>query len=135
VTLGLLLVTETFWVAATVLLGPKLKLKEFGFATSGLVPVEPAFNVTGMLSEPAEDVTLINAVLVPEVGALAPTETVIESGVVPLVGLTVSQLFADDGVTVTLTGALDVSRIVCDGVVTPDCVLNVSCGGFAANVL
>jgi hypothetical protein len=60
------------------------------------------------------------------VGAVAPTETVKESGVVPLLGVITSQLFVEKGVMVTLAGALDVSRSVWDGVVMPDCVLNVS---------
>ena len=67
-------------------------------------------------------------------GALAPTETVKESGVVPLLGVTTSQLLVEKGVIVTLAGELDVSRTVWDGVVTPDCVLNVSCDGLAVRV-
>ena len=73
--------------------------------------------------------------LVPEVGAVAPTETVNESGVVPVLGVTANQLLVEKGVIVTLAGALEVSRIVCDGVVTPDCVLNVSSAGLAIRVL
>ena len=68
-------------------------------------------------------------------GAVAPTDTVSERGVVPLLGVTTSQLLVEKGVMVTLAGALDVSRSVWDGVVTPDCVLNVSCDGLAARVL
>jgi hypothetical protein len=68
------------------------------------------------------------------VGAVAPIETVKESGVVPLLGVTTSQLLVENGVTVTLAGALDVSRSVWDAVVTPDCVLKVSCDGLAVRV-
>jgi len=57
--LELLLETETFWVAATVLFGGNMKLNEFGFAVSGLVPDELAFSVTGMLRDPAADVTFM----------------------------------------------------------------------------
>lgn len=70
----------------------------------------------------------------PEVGAVDASDTVNESGVVPLEGVTVSQLFADSAVTVTAVGAGDVSKTVCELVVTPDCVLKVSDGGFAVRV-
>jgi hypothetical protein len=46
------------------------------------------------------------------VGAAAPTETVKESGVVPLLGVTTSQLLVENGVTVTLAGVLEVSSSV-----------------------
>ena len=133
-TLELLLETPTPCVAATVLFGGNVKLNEFGVAVRGLVPPELAFKVTGMLRAPAEEVALIKATLVPDVGAFEPIETVNESGVVPLLGVTTSQL-AEAGVIeeaiVTLTGVLDVSRTGWEGVVTPDCVLNVSCVGLA----
>lgn len=123
--LELLLVTATFCVAATVLFGGNVKLNECGLVDSGLLPVELALSVTGMLSEPADDPMLMKAVLVPDVGAFEPTETVNESGVVPPFGVTVSQLLEETGDMTTLVGVADVSKIVCDGVVEPDCVLNV----------
>lgn len=58
-------------------------------------------------------------------GASALSETVSVSGVVPLVGVTESQFVLENGVTVTLAGAPDVSTRVCEGVVTLDCVLKV----------
>jgi hypothetical protein len=59
VTLELLLDTETFCVAAMVLFGGNVKLNEFGSAVRGLVPPELAFRVTGMLSDPAGEVTFM----------------------------------------------------------------------------
>jgi hypothetical protein len=64
-----------------------------------------------------------------------PTETVNKTGVVPVLGATTSQLLAEKGVIVTLAGALDVSWTIWDRVVTPNCVLNVSCEGLAVRVL
>lgn len=61
----------------------------------------------------------------------ATSDTLNESGVVPLVGVAISQLFVDTAVTVTAVGAGDVSKTV----VTLDCVLKVSDGGFAVRVL
>lgn len=55
VTLELLLETETVWLEATVLPAGNVKLKEFGFAVSEVVPVEFALNVTGIVREPADD--------------------------------------------------------------------------------
>jgi hypothetical protein len=59
VTLELPLETARLCVAATVLFGGNVKLNEFGLAVSGLVPLELAFKVTGMLAEPAEEVALM----------------------------------------------------------------------------
>jgi hypothetical protein len=59
VMLELLLETETFCVAATVLFGGNVKLNEFGLAVRGLAPTELAFRVTGTLRAPAEEVALM----------------------------------------------------------------------------
>lgn len=56
-TLGLLLETETFCVVAIVLFGGNVKLNELGVELSGPAPVELAFRVTGMLREPAGELT------------------------------------------------------------------------------
>lgn len=71
----------------------------------------------------------------PDVGAVDASDTVNDSGVVPLVGVTVSQLFDDTAVAVTEVGAGEVSKTVCELVVTPDCVLKVSDAGFAVRAL
>lgn len=135
-TLALLLDTETVCDAGTVLLGAKLKLKELGFAESGLVPPpELTLSCTGMDRNPADELTLMNPTSVPEVGAPAPTDTVRERGVVPLAGVTTSQLLLEKAATVTLTGPLDEdTSTVCEGVGIPACVLNVNCVGLAESV-
>jgi len=84
-----------------------------------------------MLTDPAEELTLMKPALVPDVGAVEPIETVKDRGVIPLVGVTVSQLLAEAADTTTLTGELDVSRMLGEVVETPVCVLNVSCCGLA----
>lgn len=131
VMLGLLLETFTVWVSNTLLPGTNVKLTEFGLAESGLVPVELALRVTGMLRDPEEEMTLMKPALVPDVGAPEPTETIKDSGVTPLAGVTLSQLLAELAVTTTVTGELDVTRMLCAVGVTPFCVLKVSCWGLA----
>ena len=81
-------------------------------------------------------VTLMKPVSVPEVGAEGPIETVSDNGVFPPAGVTCSQLLAEKEVTVTFTDpGVEVTNTFCAGVVTPLCVLNVSCDGFAAKVV
>ena len=73
-----------------------MKLSEFGVAVSGLLPPpDPMFNCTGTATNAPVVLTLIKPTSKPEVGAVGPTETVTESGVVPLVGETDSQLLFD----------------------------------------
>jgi hypothetical protein len=111
----------------------KTKLREFGLALmepDG--PVEFAFNVTGIEKFVVVEVTLMKPTSIPDVGAPAPTETVTNRGVVPLCGVTVSQLVSECEVTETFTlPVVEESRIVWGGVVTPVWVLNVSCCGVA----
>lgn len=114
--------------------GANVKLTEFGLAERGLVPGEFALRVTGMLMDPAEEATLIKPALVPDVGAVEPMETIKDSGVIPLVGVTLSQLLAEVADTATLSGELEVSKMLCAVVVTPVCVLKVSCCGLALRV-
>ena len=137
VTLALLLVTETDCEAGSVLLAANAKLSEFGLTESGLTPpCEFAFSTTGMVTEAPGAVTLINPVSVPEVGALGPIETVNCTGVFPPDGVTTNQLFAEKAFTVTFTDVgVELTNTICDGVVTPVCVLNVSCDGLADSVV
>jgi hypothetical protein len=120
-----------------VLFGAKLKLREFGIAASGLVPLgELALSDTGIERKFVVELMLMNPTSVPDVGAPAPTETLSESGVGPLVGVTTSQLLLEKAVTVMLVAPLeDETRTVWGVGVTPDCVLNVNCDGFALSVL
>ena len=79
---------------------------------------------------------LINPVSVPDVGAVGPIETVSCSGVLPVEGDTCNQLFAENAVTVTFTDeGEEVTKTFWDGVVTPLCVLKVSCDGLAESVV
>jgi hypothetical protein len=128
--------TFTVWEAARVLPAENVKLREFGFAVRGLGPGEFAFKVTGMLSELAPEAILMNPTDVPEAGAPAPTDTLSESGVMPLEGVTWSQLLFDSVETVTVAAPLEeVSRTVWAVGVTPVWVLNVSCAGLAVSVV
>ena len=78
----------------------------------------------------------MNPTSVPEVGAVGPMETVRDSGVVPEVGVTTSQLFVETVAMVTAVAPDDDCRSkLCGCVVTPDWVLNVSCCGLAVSVL
>jgi hypothetical protein len=137
VTLALLLVTETDWDTGSVAFAGKAKLSEFGFTTSGLTPPEElAFRTTGMESEAPVAVMLMKPVSVPDVGAVGPMDTVSWSGVFPLEGVTISQLFAEKALTFTFTEpGEEVTKTFCDGVVTPVCVLKVSCDGLEDSVV
>jgi hypothetical protein len=136
VTLELLLESVTACVTGSTLLACKLKLSEVGLVVKGLEVVELALRTTGTDKNDPADEMLMKPTSVPEVGAPAPIETVRESGVFPPAGLTTNQLWLEKAVTVTLTGPLEEeTSSVCGVGVTPVCVLNVSCCGFAASVL
>jgi len=93
VTLELLLESVTACETGSRLLACKLKLSEVGFVEKGLGPVVAlALRTTGIERNDPADERLIKPTSVPEAGAPAPTDTVSESGVFPLVGLTTNQL-------------------------------------------
>ena len=130
------LASATVCEAAAVAPGAKTKLSELGVAEIGLVtPFPLAFRVTGMDCVVVPDVMLINPTSTPDAGALAPTDTVRRSGVEPDCGVTASQLVDERAVMETFAVPVVVeSRMVCAGVVTPVCVLNVSSCGVATTV-
>jgi len=78
--------------AALVSPGGKTKLREFRFPDIGLEPpLEFALRVTGIEKFVEPERTLIKPTSTPEVGAPAPIDAVITTGVVPVCGVTVSQ--------------------------------------------
>lgn len=92
--------------------------------------------MTGIVTEldPGPD-TLMKPISVPLAGPPPPMDTWIDSGVGPDLGVTWSQLLSEYAETVRLTGLMeDVNNTVCAAVAAPFWVLNVSCGGVAANV-
>ncbi len=94
--------------------------------------MEFALRVTGIDKLVVPDRTLIKPTSTPEVGAPAPMETVITTGVLLDWGVTVSQPVSEEAVTVTFAVPLAVeSKTVWTGVVTPVWVLNVSWDGVA----
>jgi len=116
--------------AGTVLVTENGKLKEFGFAERGLAPgkvsssarTETEAPVATMFMKPSSVARAERAGL---------TDTVTWSGVVPLVGVTCSQLLAEVADTATLVDpAEEVINIDC-GDMVPLCALNVSCVGLA----
>lgn len=113
----------------------KLKLNEFGVADRLVWPEEFAFRVTGIVTElePGPD-TLMKPTSVPLVGAPAPMDTWIDSGVGPDLGVTWSQLVSEYAETERLTGLMEEDNNTVWTVFTPFCVLNVSCGGVAVSV-
>jgi hypothetical protein len=134
-TLELLLETATLWVCVSVVPAVNTKLSELGFAEIVLGdPVEFAFSVTGIERLLVPEMILINPTDVPDVGALAPIETVRIAGVLLLEGVTTSQLLAgtvvNENVAVPVAA---VSSMFCDCAVVPVCVLKVSCCGLATN--
>jgi len=135
VTLELELELERITVCdiAAVLPSVTTKLSELGLAEIALgAPVESAFSVTGMDRVVVPDNTLIKPALTPEVGAPDPIETVRTAGVALLDEATISQPVPEYAVTEMFAVPLaDESSTVCDGVVTPVWVLNVSCCGVA----
>jgi hypothetical protein len=130
VMLEVLLETETDCVVGAALFAGNVKLSELGMADKGLDPGEFALSVTGMIRDPAVEVTLMKPALVPEVGAPDPIETVSDSGVTPLLALTDSQFPVEDADTATFTGVLESTVRFC--VVEPGGVLNVSWEGLEA---
>ena len=111
---AVLLETVTVLEAGTVLPEAKLKLNELGVADRLVWPEEFAFRVTGIVTElePGPD-TLMKPTSVPLVGAPAPIDTWIESGVGPEVGVTWSQLLPENAETDRLTGLMeDVNKTV-----------------------
>jgi len=133
VTLELELERITVCDIAAVLPSVTTKLSELGLAEIALgAPVESAFSVTGMDRVVVPDNTLIKPALTPEVGAPDPIETVRTAGVALLDEATISQPVPEYAVTEMFAVPLaDESSTVCDGVVTPVWVLNVSCCGVA----
>jgi hypothetical protein len=120
-----------------VLFAAKVKLSELGLAVSGLeTPVELALSTTGTDKNAPAAETLMNPTSVPEVGAVGPMETARDSGVVPEVGATTSQLFVETVAMVTAVAPVDdCNSKLCGCVATPDWVLNVSCCGLAVSVV
>jgi hypothetical protein len=80
-----------------VLFAAKLKLNEFGLADRGLLaPDEFMLSVTGIVRNVGPGpAMLIKPTSLPVVGAPVPIDTVSESGVVPLVGVTTSQFVSE----------------------------------------
>src|SRR5579883_113381 len=76
VRLELLLLTETVCVEARVLPAGNVKLSELGVAVSEVVPLEFTFSVTGTVTAPSPEDTLIYPTVVPEAGIPAPTDTI-----------------------------------------------------------
>jgi hypothetical protein len=108
VTLELLLETVIVFEMGSVGLAGKPKLSDVGFADRTLdAPDEFALRMIGTARNDPADEMLRNPTSVPDAGALAPTETVSKSGVVPLVGLTVNQLLLEKAFTVTLVGPFE----------------------------
>jgi hypothetical protein len=133
VVLELLLESVTDWLDGTVLFTENGKLREFGFAESGLTPATVSSSarterealVALMFMKPSSVAKLESAGF---------TETVSCSGVVPLVGVTVSQPLVERADTATLVDpAEEVIMTVC-GAMVPLCALKVSCVGLAASV-
>jgi hypothetical protein len=133
VTLELLLESVTDCVAGTVLFTENRKLSELGLAEIELVPgnvlssarTERDAPVAFMLMKPSS---------VDKLESAGFTDTVSCSGVVPLVGETVSQLLVETVDTETLTDPLeDVIIMVC-GEMVPFCALKLSWGGLAVRV-
>ena len=74
----------------------KTKLSELGLAEIGLTtPIEFALSVTGTERFVVPETILIKPTSTPEVGALAPIDTVSTEGVVALDALTISQLVSE----------------------------------------
>jgi hypothetical protein len=133
VRLELVLDKVTDFETGTVLATGNGKLKEFGFAERGLAPgkvssstrTEREAPVATMLMKPSSVARDERAGL---------TETVTCRGVVPLMGLTCSQLLAEVADTATLVApAEDVINIDC-GDMVPAPALKVSCVGLAVRV-
>ena len=88
---ALALEITTDFEIGTVLLGPNVKLNEFGFAERGLGPVELAFNSTRTASGPPGELMFMNPSSVVAFASAGLTETVSCTGVVPLAGETDNQ--------------------------------------------
>jgi hypothetical protein len=111
VTLALLLATETVEDCGTALFAGKLKLSEFGEAVRGLAAF-PLMVTCTVNCAPSAETMLINPVSV-TFGALAAIETVSDTGVVPELGVIVSQLLSENVVAVMPTGLIEdeISRL------------------------
>jgi len=133
VSLELLLESVTDCVDGTVLVTANGKLKEFGFAERGL---DPASVSSSARTEREEPVALIfmKPSSVAKLESAGFTETVSCSGVVPLVGVTMSQPLLERADTETLVDPADELMMTVCGVMVPVCALKVNCVGLAVSV-
>jgi hypothetical protein len=133
VTLERLLERVTDSVTGTVLLAANGKLKEFGLAERGLDPGKVSISARTATEAPVA-LTFMKPSSVERVERAGLTETVTCSGVVPLVGVTCSQLLAEIADTETLVDPEEEVIITVWGDMVPVTALNVSCVGLAVRV-
>jgi hypothetical protein len=134
-TLELLLESMTEFVCGTVLFAENVKLNEFGFADMELGPGEFTSSSTRTATKPPPPLMFRKPLSVARVESAGLTLTVSWSGVVPLVGVTVSQLLLEKAEMVSgVAPTEEVMVTVCDVGVVPAVALNVSCGGVAVKV-
>lgn len=128
----------TVCVAATWAPGLNEKVKGFGLAVS--TPAVPetlrlTWTLNTTLFGALARATVTKATLLPDVGAFAPTDRVTFSGVVPLAGLTWSQVGVGAvDTTIAVPVGTELIVITCEGGVTPGVVLKVTEGGLDVNV-
>ena len=138
VTLELLLVIAAGRDDGTVLPGAKAKLNEGGVAVRPLdepVTLRVACTLNTTVLCALARATVTKAMLLPDVGAFGATDRVTFSGVVPLPGLTWSQVgFGAAETTMAVPVGMELIVIVCDGGMTPGVVLKVTEGGLDENV-
>lgn len=137
VMLELLVERDTSSVTGIVLPEGKLKLKEFGLAVIVPDPVDPAVLVSSTTSVTDCDPEMM--VMKPTSGVTVEsagfTDTLTWSGVVPLVGVTDSQLVSDENLIVMLAGpTVEVILRVCAGGVVPFGALKKSSVGLMTSV-
>ena len=133
VRLEVVLASVTDCETGTVLLTENGKLKEFGFAEIGLAPGKVSSSTRTAREAPVATM-LMKPSSVARAESAGLTETVTWSGVVPLEGVTCSQLLAELADTETLVDpAEEVINSAC-GDMVPVPALNVSWVGLAARV-
>ena len=127
-------VVETLidWLCGTVAPVWKLKVSAPGVATNADVVVVFTFITTGIVVVLFPEVMLINPAYVPTGREPGLTETDNTSGVVPEVGVTVSQLALGTVLTVKFTcdELFEVTTRFCAGVALLPLVVKVSCVGL-----
>jgi len=134
-TLPLLVESMTGVVCGTVLFAENVKLTEFGFADIELGPGEFTFSSTRTARKPPPPLMFRKPLSVAKLESPGLALTSSCSGVVPLVGVTVSQLLFEKADTVIgVAPAEDVIVTVCFARAAPLTALNVSCGGVAVKV-